>query len=824
MSEPFLYLEDLEKAKKPSARAPASAAGSPSPGKANVKPPTDYKGSRPFKVKNPGASAGAARAPANPTPAPQTPSVTPTKAPDTPKLTPEQAGADDLVACPFGGGAECEKAGGSGGAMHEPNGESMRAHSRYQASQPGGEGTQTGDQGEAQAEPQEPKASGVPEEGQAAKPRVVSSGASKEGPVSSSPDKVAGEGKPSAASIEASKNKDVKSSDHKKDLKAFTEKNPDWSKKQFIEDKTYDQHLKQARTELDQGNPDKAIDSAAKAAYLSNFLKDHPSKTSTETRELDDLIDELSNYDDATMGAAIDKVVEEQERPAEGSSVDAKASKEQSGKVDAYRSKEKAAGREPYKAGPPSSSDHSARIDSKKTEMQGEQKATDDAAEVKETRDAEKHDADMKHKAAQTAQVEAKTKQIGKPTPTSSKPADKKSKPKSKPASGKSKPRNLTYKKNTKKDPKGTQSSFGFGEKEKPTKKTGSPAGGHKPTAPKKATAPKKGSAPKKDSAPKKPTAPKKDKKQRDPQLVLDLGDNKRKEVAAENAKRRAAAGGTGGPSDPGGTDGGTPKKGKQPKEGKKGKKNNYSTAFNAGRLAGTRFGEAAATAEAGGYILSGGVEYGVGGVLKVGQHLLNSKANNSGKEPSKKPSVKPQKLRGTEVSQSSMKSLPLYLDLFKAVTMPNAGNTTPDDKRAKLQHEASYAKRPIGVANEGIVTEDDPDKGKKWKTSDEDSVQTSVEDMSKPKKDEDEDEEKTEKSIDPSALLRDMNSRLRNEVSKSLPNSMESVFMVDELGYDPIKVSRGQMSISGKNRGKFNSWAHDRLAKSIALFTEIVK
>lgn len=273
------------------------------------------------------------------------------------------------------------------------------------------------------------------------------------------------------------------------------------------------------------------------------------------------------------------------------------------------------------------------------------------------------------------------------------------------------------------------------------------------------------------------------------------------------------------------------PKPEEEPKEQvSKTPKKNYGAIFDAGRAVGEQVGTAAATLEGGGGLASSVINYGSSGAVRGGHHLLQGggKAEATEAAPKKAPA------KGAEVEQSSMKtekSLPLYLDLdiLKAVNAPNIGNTTPTESRARIKHESSYAKRPVGVANEGIVTEDDPDEGKQWKHSDEDSVEADVDARLKKEGEEDEDEnedeneEETEKALlaDPSSLLKSLNTEVRNELNRVLPSDHEISFMVDVLHYDPALVSKGQKNIMGRDRHLFNEWMQGRLSKSISLLTE---
>lgn len=268
------------------------------------------------------------------------------------------------------------------------------------------------------------------------------------------------------------------------------------------------------------------------------------------------------------------------------------------------------------------------------------------------------------------------------------------------------------------------------------------------------------------------------------------------------------------------------PPKDEEPKEQVSNKpKYNYGAAFDAGRTFGEQVGGAAATLEGGGAFVPTVVNYGGSGAVRGGHHLLQGNDKKAATEaaPKKAPA------KGAEVEQSSMKtekSLPLYLDLdiLKAVNAPNVGHTTPSESRARIKHESSYAKRPVGVANEGIVTEDDPDEGKEWKHDDADAVETSVDQkLKEKKKDEEETEEETEKALlaDPSSLLKSLNTEVRSELNKVLPSDMETAFMVDVLQYDPALVSKGQKHIMGRDRHLFNEWMQGRLSKSISSLTE---
>lgn len=258
----------------------------------------------------------------------------------------------------------------------------------------------------------------------------------------------------------------------------------------------------------------------------------------------------------------------------------------------------------------------------------------------------------------------------------------------------------------------------------------------------------------------------------------------------------------------------------------------NYAQMFNAGRGAGSALGAAAATAQGAGGLASGSINYASQGAVQAGHHLLSGGVDAGAKESAtvEASSAKKAPKKGAEVEQSSMKTekaLELYLDLdmIKAVQSPNVGTASHSGSRAKMKHEASYDKRPAGIASAGLVTKEDPDQKRKTSGGGE-TVSEDIDEKLKFKKEEEE-ETDTEKSLvttpNPTEFLKSLNHEVREELKMFLPNDMETAFMVDVLDYDPILVSKGQMSIKGKDRHRFNEWAQERLYKSISSLNERV-
>ena len=250
----------------------------------------------------------------------------------------------------------------------------------------------------------------------------------------------------------------------------------------------------------------------------------------------------------------------------------------------------------------------------------------------------------------------------------------------------------------------------------------------------------------------------------------------------------------------------------------------NLATAFERGRAAGTAAGKAAASPYAAGALGSQAITYASQGAVHGGHRLL--KEDSTARKEQQKADAK--NAKSGEVRQSSMqaeKSMSLYLDLHKAVSAPNAGTVTPSEERARIKHESSYAKHPVGVTGGGEALEpDEPDVGRQWRSSDKNSVDSKVEEMlSQESKEEKTTEDSSAKSIAKSlnsealSMIKSLNTAVRTELKQVLPNSTEMQFMIEELGYDPGRVQKGLMSITGRDRHRFNEWAQRRLEKSVS-------
>jgi len=150
------------------------------------------------------------------------------------------------------------------------------------------------------------------------------------------------------------------------------------------------------------------------------------------------------------------------------------------------------------------------------------------------------------------------------------------------------------------------------------------------------------------------------------------------------------------------------------------------------------------------------------------------------------------------------------YLDIKKAITtMPNVGVDTPKEEQSTTEHKASYAKRPVGVA-EGESYEP----GKASKEDDENSVDSEVKATQKQRsataKEESKASKDTAKSLE---ILAKMITGL--EETFRLPTALEQEFLRDVLGSSQAEINKGLIQITHRTRRLFDRWLCDRLVNS---------
>lgn len=158
-----------------------------------------------------------------------------------------------------------------------------------------------------------------------------------------------------------------------------------------------------------------------------------------------------------------------------------------------------------------------------------------------------------------------------------------------------------------------------------------------------------------------------------------------------------------------------------------------------------------------------------------------------------------------------------LFLDLRKAVTVPNTGTDSSSGAKTARAYKESFDQDHSGVTG-GDASEDDPEVGKRWK-SDENADDDLEEDrkrdteiaqergvVGKPP-------EEAKKALD---IIKALNTDLQEQLYKSQPNEREVEYLTTVCGYEYDDVVKGRARIVGRERDLFNTWLHNRLRKSL--------
>lgn len=252
-----------------------------------------------------------------------------------------------------------------------------------------------------------------------------------------------------------------------------------------------------------------------------------------------------------------------------------------------------------------------------------------------------------------------------------------------------------------------------------------------------------------------------------------------------------------------------------KPQREAKGRPKDWAAAFGRGTHLGSQIAENMRTGTGAAQGTMAGVGAAAGGVVSAGDTLLAKPARNA-IDQRKKAADEEAKAAQEATKKSAKKEeetvkglyldLSADLDLIKAVTPPNAGNTTLSDKRAQRKIKESYAKNPVGVmGGAGIAMEDDPDVGRKWQHSEEDSVEEELDDEVR--------NQETSKAVD---VLKSIRAVAEADVKQHLPNESERVFMRDVLGYNEADIRKGIAFIRGRDLHRFHEWMLNRMYDSL--------
>lgn len=184
-----------------------------------------------------------------------------------------------------------------------------------------------------------------------------------------------------------------------------------------------------------------------------------------------------------------------------------------------------------------------------------------------------------------------------------------------------------------------------------------------------------------------------------------------------------------------------------------------------------------------------------------------------------------------------------LYLDISKSVDFNKAGpgggaavgrDSTKPGRQVAREYNESFDQSPVGVMG-GDGPADDPDVGPRHRHSEEDSLDSELEEDRqadnklaaerhtirpiKKDEEEEEEEEETTKAIGTVALdiAKSLNYRMDQALDQNRLNPVEEQFLLEELGYSKRDIVKGAASISGADRNRFSEWLTDRMQKSIS-------
>jgi hypothetical protein len=174
--------------------------------------------------------------------------------------------------------------------------------------------------------------------------------------------------------------------------------------------------------------------------------------------------------------------------------------------------------------------------------------------------------------------------------------------------------------------------------------------------------------------------------------------------------------------------------------------------------------------------------------------------------------------------------NLYLDIDLVKAGSGGISGGRDSDKtaRRAKREYDESFNRMPVGVMG-GDGHPDDPDKGPRHNHSEEDSLDTELEEKRQednklsaerkliPKDDEDEEKEKEPTA---KAMIEETLASLHGLVQKSLNryviNPVEQQFF-EEQGYTKDDIIKGSARFDIRTKDQYDSWLMDRMHKSMS-------
>ncbi len=164
-----------------------------------------------------------------------------------------------------------------------------------------------------------------------------------------------------------------------------------------------------------------------------------------------------------------------------------------------------------------------------------------------------------------------------------------------------------------------------------------------------------------------------------------------------------------------------------------------------------------------------------------------------------------------------------LYLDLNKA-GQNSGGTTTKTEDQSIASYKESYTESPSGVAN-ASSSYDDPDKGKKWKHSDDDEDEMEADRQARNKKAQDKnlvptpEEAGTVKKAfgdDANDMVKSLTSGLRDALQLNRLSASETEFLTLVKGFSHEEVKQGGITIQGSDRAAFSAFLCEKARLSL--------
>ena len=248
--------------------------------------------------------------------------------------------------------------------------------------------------------------------------------------------------------------------------------------------------------------------------------------------------------------------------------------------------------------------------------------------------------------------------------------------------------------------------------------------------------------------------------------------------------------------------------------EGEGADKKNPKLTFNAGRARqfGSQVAEGASDTSSGGAALGqAAVDYGVGGAVSAGHHLLSSAKDRAEKKAKEK----------AEVEQSSLKGL-YITDLMKAISTSTSSSAgaTPNEDRSTRRYNESFGRQTAGVSGDHHPTDDDPDVGKRWRdgddADDDETLESELEEKREKASESAKDKGVVKAPTEALNMVKSLTDRAAAEVAKRRPRQEEADFLVQECGYSYDDVYKGRAVIRGRDRRRFNDWLCKRMELSV--------